>query len=125
MSFLRRNRFVLAFLVLVVFCSVLVVRQWFINNAKHFELRESFVLLNARGHGQQAQYLYERLIREMETASTKTLFEDFQRVSPLVDPAKPQPENLLWKYYVWLNKELDRRSQSMLDRALKLAEEGR
>ena len=48
MQFLRRNRFSLIFLALLIFCSVMVVRQFLANQSKHLELREAFILLFSR-----------------------------------------------------------------------------
>ena len=41
----------------------------------------------------------------------------------LVDPATQQPDNLIWKYHWTVSKELEKRSESTLQRALKMAEE--
>jgi len=123
MLFLQRNRFTLLFLALAVFCSVLVLRQMEANRARHLEAREALILLNATGHTAPAQRLYEWLIRRLETASVSTLLEDRQRLAILIDPAKEQPDNLLWKYHRSVANELDKRSQNALVRALKLAEE--
>jgi hypothetical protein len=41
----------------------------------------------------------------------------------LVDPYTDQPSNLVWKYHWTVSHELERRSESTLMRALKLAED--
>jgi len=38
----------------------MVVRQFNVNRSKHIELREAFVLLQARGYTNQALKLYDR-----------------------------------------------------------------
>ena len=87
--------------------------------------REAFILLHATGHAPETQRLYERLVRELESESIKTLLEDQQRFATLIDPANPKPDDLVWRYHRSVDKELEQRSDSTLKHALKLAEEVR
>src|SRR3954465_14229232 len=125
MRFLRRYTFVWAFLALLVFCSVMVIRQLDRNQSKHIELREAFILLYSKGYSDKAQRLYDRLLRELQSESNRTLFDDFQRTLQLVDPTAKHPENLIWRYHWTLSNELETRSESTLARALKISEEGK
>ena len=123
MHFLRQHRFMLLFFALLVFCSVMVLRQFNANQSKHIELREAFILLHTRGYTNEADRLYQRLLREMPELPNKRLIDDFQRTLLLVDPYTQQTNNLIWKYHWTVSNELDRRSESTLMRARKLAEE--
>ncbi len=123
MQFVRQYRPLLLFAAFLVFCSVMVIRQFDVNQSKHVELREAFILLNSRGYEVEANRLYERLLAELEDLSDKALLDDFQRTLTLVDPAKGDPENLVWKYHWTVSNELEKRSTSSLQRALKLARE--
>ena len=123
MRFLRQNRFVLAFFVLLVFCSVMVIRQYDAHQSKHVETREAFILLHTRGYTNYANRLYQRLLQELPDLKNKALLDDFQRTLLLVDPGANQPENLVWKYHWTVSNELEKRSESTLVRAVKLAEE--
>lgn len=87
------------------------------------ELREAFILLQAKGWTNQAQRLFTRLIDELPEQSDKVLIDDFQRTMMLVDPATKHPESLIWTYHWTVSNELERRSESSLRRALKLAKE--
>jgi hypothetical protein len=40
-----------------------------------------------------------------------------------VNPAKQEPDNLIWKYYWTVSNEVEKRSESTLAKALKLARE--
>jgi hypothetical protein len=122
MQFVRQYRPLLLFAGFLVFCSVMVVRQFDLNQSRHVELREAFVLLFSRGYEAEATRLYQRLLLELEDLPDKALLEDFQRTLTLVDPAKGDPESLLWKYHWTVSNELEKRSTSSLKRALKLAE---
>jgi hypothetical protein len=123
-SFLRQYKFVLLFLLLLVFCSVMVIRQLNANQGRHVEIREAFILLHTRGYTNQSQKLYRRLLLEMPKLSNRALLDDFQRTLLLVDPNSAQPTNhLIWNYHWTVSHELDRRSEGTLMRALKLAEE--
>ena len=123
MHYFRRNRFILSFLALLVFCSVMVVRQYRANQARHVELREAFILLYTKGYKRESERIYQRLLHDIEHLSNQKLMEDFQRTLLLVDPTSDQPDNLIWKYHWTVSKQLEFRSESTLKRALKLAGE--
>ena len=123
MRFLRDHRFSLIFIALLVFCSVMVIRQLDSNQSRHVELREALILLNARGYTNEAGRVYQKLLRDVPGLPNKVLMEDFQRTRLLVDPASTQPENPIWNYHWYVSNELDLRSESTLVRARKLAEE--
>ena len=117
----RQYRLYLLFIGFLIFCSVMVLRQINLNQTKHLELREAFILLNSRGYQPEAQRLYQKLLIEMERLPDKLLFEDFQRTLTLVDPSREEPDNLVWQYHWTVSNELEKRSESNLQRALKLA----
>jgi len=121
MRFLVECRFVLLFAAVLTFCSVMVLRQTQLNQSAHTELREAFIILQSRGHTNEAERLYNRLLREFQVLSNRDLRDDFQRTLTLVDPAIPQPQNLLWKYHWTVSNELEKRSESSLAHALEIA----
>lgn len=108
---------------LLLFSSVMVVRQVITNQNQHTELREAFILLESKGYKPQAQRLYQRLLMELEALPNRSLLEDFQRTLVLVDVRAQQPDNFIWKYHWTVSNELERRSEGTLKRALKMAEE--
>ncbi len=122
MRFLLECKFALIFAAVLTFCSVMVLRQATVNQSAHAELREAFIILHSRGYTNQAQRLYNRLLRAMPDRSNEDLREDFQRTLTLVDPSVQQPQNPVWKYHWTVSNELEKRSESSLARALKLAE---
>ena len=121
-TFVRQHKFILLFLGLLVLCSVMVVRE-FTHDSKHVEVREAFILLHSKGYTNQAQKLYHRLLLDFQTLPNKVLLDDFQRTLLLVDPYTYQPSNLVWNYHWTISQELERRQESTLTRALKLADE--
>ena len=123
MRFLRRNRYFLIFSVLLLFCGVMVLQQIEANQSAHTDLREAFILLQTKSYKDEAQRLFQRLLADLEGLPNKALTEDFQRTLTLVDPTKQDPENLIWKYHWTVSNELEKRSESILARALKLAHE--
>jgi hypothetical protein len=123
MRFFRRYRFVLWFLVLLVFCSVMIIQQFRINEGKHVELREAFILLYIKGYRPDAERLYQRLLDGAPKLADKQLLDDFQRTLLLVDPTSVQTNNLIYNYHWYLSKQLEIRSESTLIRAQKLAKE--
>ena len=123
MRFFRGNRFALIFFALLIFCSAMVVRQFMVNQSRHVELREYFILLFSKGYRPEAERLFQRLMRELQTLPNKALMDDYQRTLMLVDPATQQQTNLIWRYHWTVSNELEKRSESTLRRALKMAQE--
>ena len=127
MLFLRQHKFALLFLLLLVFCSLMFVRQWMhrydARNTRHTELREAMILLQTGGYSNEAARLYWRLYNELESLSNKQIVEDWQRTVTLVDPSANQPSNSVWRYYWTVRKEMERRSGDIIERARKLADE--
>jgi hypothetical protein len=124
-NFFRQYRFVLLFLALLVFCSIMVIRQLKGKESKHVEIREAFILLHTRGYTNYANNLYLVLLRELPQLPSKNLLDDFQRTLILVDPSGNHPDNLIWKYHWTVSNEMERRSEGSLRRAIKLAEEAK
>jgi hypothetical protein len=122
-GFLKQHRFTWLFLGVLVFCSVMVVREFEARRTRHADLLEAFILLHTRGYTNQATWLYERLLSELEELSNKELMNDFQRTLMVVDPSGSYPENLVWRYHWTVSEKLENRSEETLMRALKLAEE--
>ena len=122
MRFVRRNRFVLLFFVMVIFGGAMVVRQYLVNQSRHSELREAFILLYSKGYRTEAERLCNELVLELQDLPDKWLMEDYQRTLTLVDPAVQQKDNLIWRYHWTVSNEMEKRSVSALKRALKLAE---
>jgi len=123
MRFFRGNRFALIFFVLLIFCSVMVVSQFMVNQSRHVDLRENFILLYRQGYEPEAERLFKRLMRELDVLPNKALMDDYQRTLMQVDPKTQQPENLIWRYHWTVSNELEKRSESTLRRARKMAED--
>lgn len=122
MFFLRRYKYVLLFLVVMLFCSVMVVREIIARQSEHVETREDFILLHSRGYTNEARLLYNHLLKDIADLNDKQLMDDFQRTVILVDPYTKSPENLIWNYHWTISNELDKRSENTLKRALRRAE---
>src|SRR5437773_6642499 len=123
MRFFRGNRFALIFFVLLIFCSVMVVSQFMVNQSRHVDLRENFILLYRQGYEPEAERLFKRLMRELDVLPNKALMDDYQRTLMQVDPRTQQPENLIWRYHWTVSSDLEKRSESTLRRARKMAED--
>ena len=123
MQFLRRHQFLLCFLGVLVFSCVLVLRQFLANQSAHVELREDFLLLHERGEAKACDALYQQLIQALARLDEKSLVDDLQRTRLLIDPKTPDKEDLVWKYYVSVKNELQRRSEQRLTRVLGRSEE--
>src|ERR1051325_529055 len=91
MSFLRQYKFILAFLALLVFCSVMVIRQMRLNQSKHVELREALILLHSGGYTNDAKRICLRLERAVPKLSSRELIEDWQRTLLLGHPGSKHP----------------------------------
>ena len=118
MRFLRRHQYLLCFLGVLIFSGVMVLRQFMANQSAHVELREDFLLLHEQGEAKACDALYQELIQALASLDEKSLVEDLQRTMPLVDSKTPDKSNLVWKYYVSVKNELQKRSQKRLARIL-------
>jgi hypothetical protein len=123
MRFVRQYRFILLFFLLLIFCSVMVLRQITVRESKHVEIREAFIVLHTRGYTNEARRLYHRLLRDLPDLKDKQLIDDFQRTLLLTDPYTQQTNNLIWNYHWTVSNELDRREEGTLIRARRLADE--
>ena len=123
MYFLRQHKFVLSFLLLLVFCSVMVIRQVDAKKTRHAELREAMILLQTGGYTNESDRLYLRLLGDLDKLSNSDLIDDWQRTVILVDPGSHQPSNAVWRYYWTVRKEMERRGEDRIQKARKLAEE--
>lgn len=110
------------FLLLLVFCSVMVIRQFRLNDSKHVELREAFILLYIKGYP-EAHKIYQKLLSEAPNLSDKQLMDDFYRTLMIVDPTTKQTNNLIYNYHWYVSEQLNKRSESTLMHARKLADE--
>jgi hypothetical protein len=122
MQFLRRHQYLLCFLGMLVFSSVMVIHQFLANQSAHVELREDFLLLHERGETKACDALYQQLIQELAGLEERSLVDDLQRTRLLIDPKVPDKENLVWKYYVSVKNELQRRSEKRLAHILEQSE---
>src|SRR4051794_10641658 len=119
MRFIRY--FALGSFLIVVFSSVMVVRQFIVNQSQHEELREAFLLLCDKGYTDESLRLYQRLLLRLQETPRKNLIEDLQRTSMLINPAEQKSENLVWKYHWTVKNELEKRTTTELKKALKIA----
>jgi hypothetical protein len=123
MRMVRRYRSLLLFVVFFVVCSVLVIRQFTANEARHVELREAFILLYSKGYQPEAKQLFQRLVGEVDGLSNTLMWNDYQRTLTLINPMHDEPDNLIWAYHWTISNELEKRSESSLQKALRMARE--
>jgi hypothetical protein len=121
MQFLRRNQFFLLTLAVVLFSSVMAVRQFQTNASAHAERLEDFILLQEQDNPKLAERPYQLLVQELPALSERALVEDLQRTAMLVDAKSPKPDSLLWKYHIGVRNELRKRSERRLHRILEQA----
>jgi hypothetical protein len=121
MRFVRHHKFFLVFLASLILCSALVIRQYLVNQWEHVDLREDFILLHDQGQFRGEERLYQMLVQELPDLPDRVLIADQQRLTILFLRQKPPPEDLLWKYYVSVQNELQRRTDERMTQALKHA----
>jgi len=122
MRFLRRNRYILVFFIVLILCDLLFLRQLQANQSRHIDLREDFILLTQKGHITPAQHLYQVLVQSLSRLPNSALLDDYQRTLSLVDPNTQHPDNLVWQYHWAVKQHLEKRAESRLPTALKRAE---
>src|SRR5262245_46642564 len=122
MQFLRRNQYLLLALAVLIFASVLVVRQFLANQSAHVQRLEDFLLLHDRGEIKLCEHRYQLLVQELPELNDRALVQDLQRTAMVVDAKTPQLDSLVWKYHVSLRNELKRRSEKRLEAATQHAQ---
>ncbi len=115
MQFLRRNRYALLTVAVLIFSSVMVVHQALTNQSAHARQVEDFILLSERGDRQSCEHLYQMLIQELPRINDRDLVQDLERTALEVEPKTPQPDNLIWKYHVSVKNELKHRTETRLE----------
>lgn len=119
MRFFRRHQYLLLFLAVLIFSSIMVVRQYRANESAHAQMREDFLLLMERGDTDSAQWVYQRLIQQLPDLNESCLVQDLVRTSMLVDSnMAAHAESLIWKYNVSVKNEIKHRSEGRIARAL-------
>ena len=121
MRFARRNRSALIVVAMLLVANVLVLRQYRLNASAHRELREDLILLSEAGHSKEAAWTYEKLVRDLPRLSDQMLLDELGRTGALVDEKTPHSDNLVWKYHWVVKRNLEKRSQQRLARAMKRA----
>lgn len=122
MQFLRRHQYLLCFLAVLVFACVMVIRQFEANQSAHIERREDFIFLVQ--HGGPADHLYQVLVQELPNQTEKSLVEDLERTTQLVNTNDPDSDgNLILKYHSDVKRTLEQRSEQRLGAVLKRGEE--
>ena len=115
MQFLRRNRYALFILSVLLFSSVMVVHQYLANQSVHTQAVEDFLLLYERGETKPCEHLYQVLVQGLPQLTDRDLVQDLARTAMVVDAKVPQLDNLVWKYHVSVKNELRSRSEKRLE----------
>jgi hypothetical protein len=124
MRFIREWKFLLAMTAVLCFSAVMAVRQFIQNQSRHAELREAFIFLHSRGHNAEAKQLYDRLLWNLQTEPTRHLIEDVQRASSIAPTNQSPSTNILVRYHMTIQKELEKRFEEQYLKAKELAEKG-
>jgi hypothetical protein len=122
MRLLQRHRFVLLFLAVLVFCAVMIIRQFQMDRRAHIERREAFILLSAKGYTADADKLFARLMKDLPGLSIDQVVDDFQRTLLIVNPTESHPESPVWRYHWTVSRQLEERAYTVVERARKIAE---
>ena len=121
MQFLRRNRYALLTVAVLIFSSVLLVQQYSANQSAHSQQVEDFLLLHERAEKPACEHLYQVLVQHLPRLDNRALVQDLLRTAMVITPKTEQPDNLVWKYHVSVRNELKRRSEKRLEASLQSA----
>jgi len=115
MQFIRRNRYALLTVAVLMFSLVMVVRQYLARESLRSLKVEEFFLLHEAGATESCEHLYQMLVQQLPDVSNRALVQDLLRTSMIVDTKTPQLENLVWKYHVSVGNELKQRAEKRLE----------
>jgi hypothetical protein len=118
MRFLKRYRFFLLCLAVLICASILVVQQFLAAETAHFTLREDMIVLFEKGKTAEAEHVYQRLVEELSGVSDKILVDDYQRTALLLQGKEQNVSSLVYKYHWAVKQYLEKRSEQRLASAL-------
>lgn len=122
MRFVWERKWIVTITVVVFFSAVMAVRQIERNRSHHAELREAFLFLHRAGHRSEAEKLYGRLLWNLKDEPTRHLIDDIERTSVLVPTNQSPATNILVRYHLTVQRELDKRFTEQYLVARELAE---
>jgi hypothetical protein len=111
---LRRFHYILFFAGVLAFCSYKVKSQLAQNETRRADTRDSFIHLCASHHFEEAQRLYVKLIELLEKEPTTSLIADQKCAALFAANSAPSNDDLVWRYYTSVNKELEKRQQHLV-----------
>ena len=93
---------------MLAFCSV-IIHQVRVNETKRVEVQEAFIVLQTRGYQEEAQRLYNRLLRGFPTDAN------------VGRPGHPADDQSYMEISLDVSNELERRQASVITRAHEIA----
>ena len=102
----------------------MVIRQYLAAQWKHVDLREDFVLLHDQGQAKSAERLYQLLIVELPYLPDRALVDDDQRLGLFLAQKNLPDSDLICKYRISVENELQKRVPERVKRALERANAG-
>lgn len=99
----------LAVAAVLFFSAVMCVRQVLENQSRHAEIREAFIFCYEKNRLTEAQRLYDRLKFDLPDEPTRHLINDLGRTSLLAPTNQSASSNLLVRYHLSVQHELQRR----------------
>ena len=115
MQFLRRNRYALLTVAVLIFSSVLVVQQYLYNESAHTRQVEDFLLLHEHGEKEPCDHLYQILVQQLPHLNNRALVQDLLRTAMVADPKTEQLNDLVWKFHISVRNELKYRAEKRLE----------
>jgi hypothetical protein len=109
MRFRRERILLLGVAAVLFFSAVMCVRQIVENRARHSEIREAFILCYEKNRPADAQRLYDRLKFDLPDQPTLHLIDDLERTTLLVPTNQSASSNLLVRYHLSVQHELNKR----------------
>jgi hypothetical protein len=118
MRFFVRNRNPILVIAVLMMASVLVVRQYAFNAEAHHEMREDFIVMEAKGHQKLAEHTYQLLGQSLADLPDQVLVQDYVRTGALLDTNAIRTETLLYKYYCAVGNSLRARAEKRVQAAM-------
>jgi hypothetical protein len=114
MQFLKRHRFFLLCLAVLVCASVLVIHQFLEAETAHFNLREDMIVLFEKSKTAEAEHVYQQLVEKLSAVTDKTLLDDYQRTAMLLQGKEQITSSLIYKYHWAVKQYMEKRSEQRL-----------
>ena len=109
MRFARERVVLFGAFAVLMWAAVMAVRQFSLNQSRHAEVREAFILAHLKGYSADERRLYYRLKVDLTKEPTRHLIDDLEHTTAITPTNQSPSSNMLVSYHLFLKREVEKR----------------